>query len=179
MCRASLSLCTTVYPCATPFPVFLSCTGVSGIAFPALLTEAAGVCILHPSAPSARMETITNARLTCAFDPGEGSATQYAALLPSSSSAPATSTHARAVARMTSVIRSVWEVVRSQDDMRGCHVLVAPSAADAPGAGTAASAAGSFNTSATPGSKVGSEHVQMLQAVQGILRDVCYAEPCS
>jgi hypothetical protein len=62
----------------------------------------------------------------------------------------------RAVARIASVVRSVWDAVRVEQHMSGLHVLVQPVPA---------------------GSAEGArESAQMLAAVQEVLRSVCHAE---
>ena len=67
----------------------------------------------------------------------------------------------RAVSRITSVLRCVWDAVRVEDNSRGLHVLVQP-----PAAASSASSSG----------KSARESAEMQAAVEKVLGAVCHAE---
>eukprot|EP00802_Teleaulax_amphioxeia_P029904 Tamp_32204.p1 GENE.Tamp_32204~~Tamp_32204.p1 ORF type:complete len:109 (-),score=14.26 Tamp_32204:40-366(-) len=73
------------------------------------------------------------------------------------------------VARMTSVMRCVWDTVRTQEKIWGLHVLTTPTANAT--VGSTAAGRGSREQHA----KDGRDHVHVAQALQGILRSVCQA----
>ena len=79
-----------------------------------------------------------------------------------------------AAARMTSVIKCVWESVRGHAVISGLHLLVAPSCSGSGGGGGGSSSA-SFTGSSSL-FKGRDSSAEMVAIVEGIVRSVCHVE---
>ena len=129
--------------------------GVSGVALPVLLTEAAGegwpsqVAAIQPAAPRTSSHGAAGASVDGERQGGDGDDIDA---------------RKRAASRVASVVRCIWDAARSQAQLSGFHLLVPP-----PAPSTSSSAM-------TKVLQCGDESKDMMEAAEASLRAICHAE---